>query len=119
MICRRLLWVKLNYEQPDDRDFEGFKYLQMCSTTLSMMIRQLMSSFSKSLRKRITDRIEERKHVDISSWVLHIDAFPGIASAFTDGDVTVQKESSNAGSSVIQLVDQVSFSFFILFTCLG
>ena len=108
MLCRRLLWVQLGYEKQDDRDFEGFKSLQMCSTTLSMLLRQLMGTFSKTLRKRIFDRAKDGKYVDVASLILHMDAMPGLATAFTDGEVTVQKEASNAGTEVIQLVQQVN-----------
>jgi len=108
LICRRLLSVQLGQEDADDRDFEGFKSLQMCSTTLAMLLRQLMGQFSKTLRKRIFDRVKDGKSVDVDSIILHMDCMPGVASAFTDGEVTVQKDASNSGKEVIQLVQQVN-----------
>ena len=108
MLCRRMLWIQLGFEKEDDRDFEGFKSLQMSSTTLSMLVRQLMGTFSKNLRKRIFDRAKDGKHIDVASLILHMDTMPGLAKAFTDGEVTVQKEASNAGTEVIQLVQQVN-----------
>lgn len=108
MMCRRMLFIHLGFEDADDRDFEGFKSLQMCSTTLSMFMRQLMGQFSRTLRKRIFDRVKDGKHVDVASIVLHMDTMPQLISAFTDGEVTVQKEASNAGKEVIQLVQQVN-----------
>lgn len=110
MMCRRMMYIHLGYEDADDRDFEGFKSLQMCSTTLAMLLRQLMGQFSRTLRKRIFDRIKDDKDgfIDVGSLILHMDTMPQLATAFTDGEVTVQKEASNAGKEVIQLVQQVN-----------
>jgi len=108
LICRRLLFIHLGLEEEDDRDFEGFKTLQMCSTTLAMLMRQLFSEFSKSLRRRVFDRVRDGKGVDPDSIILHADNMPKLASAFTDGEVTVQKDASNSGKEVIQLVQQVN-----------
>lgn len=107
-LCKRLLYVHLGFEEPDDRDFEGFKSLQMCSTTLAMLMRQLMGQFSKTLRKRVFDRVKDGKTVDVDTIILHMDTMPQLASAFTDGEVTVQKDASNSGKEVIQLVQQVN-----------
>lgn len=108
LVCRRLLFIHLGLEDEDDRDFEGFKTLQMCSTTLAMLMRQLFSEFSKSLRRRVFDRVRDGKGVDPDSIILHADNMPKLASAFTDGEVTVQKDASNSGKEVIQLVQQVN-----------
>jgi DNA-directed RNA polymerase beta subunit len=108
LICKRMLYIHLGFEEPDDRDFEGFKSLQMCSTTLAIMMRQLMAQFSKTLRKRIFDRVKDGKTVDVDTIILHMDTMPHLASAFTDGEVTVQKDASNSGKEVIQLVQQVN-----------
>ena len=108
LICKRLLLIHLGVEEEDDRDFEGFKNLQMCSTTLTMLMRQLFGEFSKSLRRRVFDRVREGKNVDPDSIILHADNMPKLASAFTDGEVTVQKDASNSGKEVIQLVQQVN-----------
>jgi DNA-directed RNA polymerase beta subunit len=108
LICKRLLFVHLGVEDEDDRDFEGFKNLQMCSTTLTMLMRQLFAEFSKTLRRRVFDRVRDGKNVDPDSIILHADNMPKLASAFTDGEVTVQKDASNSGKEVIQLVQQVN-----------
>lgn len=81
----------------------------MCSTTLAMLMRQLMTLFSRTLRKRILDRVKDDKDtfVDVGSIILHMDTMPQLATAFTDGSVTVQKEASNAGKQ-IELVQQVN-----------
>ena len=78
MMCRRMLFIQLGFEQEDDRDFEGFKSLQMCSTTLSMLMRQLMGQFSKTLRKRIFDRVKTGNSVDVASIVHHMDCLPQV-----------------------------------------
>ena len=107
-ICRRLILVHMKIEESDDRDFEGYKSLQMCSTTLTMLMRQLMGQFSKTLRKRVFDAVKDGRQVDVDSIILHMDCMPQLAGAFTDGEVTVQKDASNSGKEVIQLVHQVN-----------
>lgn len=81
MMCRRMLFIQLGFEDEDDRDFEGFKQLQMCSTTLSMLMRQLMGQFSKTLRKRIFDRVKAGNTVDVASIIHHMDCLPQVSSS--------------------------------------
>ena len=108
IIVRRMLAVSLGDEAPDDRDFEGYKFLQTCASTLAILFRQLFSNFNKVLRNRIFDLVKKGKHVDVAALIIRADTMPQLHSAFSDGEVTVQKESSNAGTKVIQLVQQVN-----------
>lgn len=108
IIVRRMIAVYLGDEAQDDRDFEGFKFIQTCAATLAILFRQLFNNFNKMLRNRIYDLAKKGKHVDVASLIIRADTMPQLLSAFSDGEVTVQKESSNAGTKVIQLVQQVN-----------
>ena len=108
IIIRRMIAVYLGDEPQDDRDFEGFKFIQTCAATLAILFRQLFNNFNKMLRNRIYDLAKKGKHVDVASLIIRADTMPQLLSAFSDGEVTVQKESSNAGTKVIQLVQQVN-----------
>ena len=108
LILKRMLAVSLGDEKPDDRDFEGFKFLQSCAATLAILFRQLFSQFNKMLRNRIFDLVRRGKHVDVAAIIMHADTMPQLHAAFSDGEVTVQKDASNAGTKVIQLVQQVN-----------
>jgi DNA-directed RNA polymerase II subunit RPB2 len=108
IIVRRMLAVSLGDEAPDERDFEGFKFLQSCASTLAILFRQLFGNFNKVLRNRIFDLVKKGKHVDVAALIMRADTMPQLHTAFSDGEVTVQKESSNAGTKVIQLVQQVN-----------
>jgi DNA-directed RNA polymerase beta subunit len=108
IIVRRMLAVYLGDELPDERDFEGYKFLQTCAATLAILFRQLFNNFNKMLRNRIFDLIKKGKNVDIAALIIRADTMPQLHKAFSDGEVTVQKESSNAGTKVIQIVQQVN-----------
>jgi DNA-directed RNA polymerase II subunit RPB2 len=109
IICRRLLLVHLGVEKPDDRDFEGYKCLQMSSSILGTLLRQLISNFSKNLRKRIFDKVKRGESFrDPDSLILHMDTLPGLIDAFVKGEVVVQKDASNCAKEVIQLINPVN-----------
>jgi DNA-directed RNA polymerase beta subunit len=109
IICRRLLFCHLGVERMDDRDFEGYKCLQMSSSILGTLLRQLISNFSKNLRKRIFDKIKRGESFrDPDSLILHMDALPGLIDAFVKGEVVVQKDASNCAKEVIQLINPVN-----------
>lgn len=107
IIARRMLNVYLGRVEPDDRDFEGHKSVQMSAGVLSIMFRQQFAATMKLLRNRVYDRCKKGKHLDISA--LMSDALSrDVLKAFTEGEVTVQKDASNAGTSVIQMAQQVN-----------
>jgi len=109
IICRRLLMCHLGVEKFDDRDFEGYKCLQMSSGILGTLLRQLISNFSKNLRKRIFDKVKRGEgFTDPDSLILHMDAMPGLIDAFVKGEVVVQKDASNCAKEVIQLINPVN-----------
>jgi DNA-directed RNA polymerase beta subunit len=107
VILRRMLDVYLGRAAPDDRDFEGYKAVQMSAGVLSVMFRQQFAASMKMLRNRVYDRCKKGKHLDISS-LLSDSLSRDVLKAFSEGEVTVQKEASNAGTSVIQLAQQVN-----------
>lgn len=107
-IVHHMLDVYMGAAPPDDRDFEGFKSVQMSATLLSTMFRQLFSAFVKSVRNKMFDRFKNSKHLDIAAFVAHSDSLSrDVLKAFSDGEVTV-KQASNAGTGVIQLAHQVN-----------
>lgn len=107
IIARRMLDVFLGRAEPDDRDFEGHKAVQMSAGVLSVMFRQQFAATMKLLRNRVYDRYKKGKHLDISA--LLSDALSrDVLKAFSEGEVTVQKDASNAGTSVIQIAQQVN-----------
>lgn len=107
IIVRRMIDVYLGRAEPDDRDFEGHKSVQMSAGVLSIMFRQQFAATMKLLRNRIYDRYKKGKHLDISA--LLSDALSrDVLKAFSEGEVTVQKDASNAGTSVIQIAQQVN-----------
>jgi len=109
IICRRLLFCHLGVEKPDDRDFEGYKCLQMSSSILGTLLRQLISNFSKNMRKRIFDKVKRGESFrDPDSLILHMDTMPGLIDAFVKGEVVVQKDASNCAKEVIQLINPVN-----------
>jgi DNA-directed RNA polymerase II subunit RPB2 len=109
IICRRLLFVHLGIETSDDRDFEGYKCLQLSSSILGTLLRQLITNFSKTLRKRIFDKVKRGESFrDPDSLILHMDALPGLIEAFVKGEVVIQKDASNSATEVIQLINPVN-----------
>lgn len=107
-IIHHMLDVYCGFAPPDDRDFEGFKIVQMSASLLSTMFRQLFSAFVKSVRNKMFDRFKKSKHLDIAAFVAHSDTLTrDIMKAFSDGEVTV-RQASNAGSSVIQIVHRIN-----------
>lgn len=107
IIIRRMIDVYLGKSESDDRDFEGHKSVQMSAGVLSVMFRQQFAATMKTLRNRMYDRYKKGKHLDISA--LFTDALSrDVLKAFSEGEVTVQKEASNAGTSVIQIAQQVN-----------
>ena len=107
IITRRMINVFLGRADPDDRDFEGHKSVQMTAGVLSVMFRQQFAATMKLLRNRIYDRYKKGKHMDISA-LLSDSLTRDVLNAFSVGEVTVSKDSSNAGTSVIQLAQQVN-----------
>jgi len=108
LMIHHILNVYTGLAAPDDRDFEGYKAVQMSATIISTMFRQLFSAFVKSVRNKMYDRFKKNKHLDIASFVAHSDALSrDILKAFSDGEVTV-KQASNSGTGVIQLAHQVN-----------
>ena len=79
----------------------------MSAVILARMLRQLVGNYIKTLRNKIYDRCNKGKHVDIAALVSHDDTLTrDVAKAFSDGEVTVQKDASNAGLGVILMVQQ-------------
>lgn len=108
VIMLHMLDVYLGTSERDDRDFEGYKTVQMSAVLLSTMFRQLFSAFVKSIRNKMYDRFNKSKFLDIATLIAHSDALTrDVLKAFSEGEVTV-KQASNAGSGVIQLVHQVN-----------
>ena len=107
IIVRRMLDVFIGRAEPDDRDFEGHKSVQMSAGVLSVMFRQQFAAMMKLLRNRIYDRYKKGKHLDISA-LLSDTLSRDVLKAFSEGEVTVQKDASNAGTSVIQIAQQVN-----------
>ena len=107
IIVRRMINVYLGREKGDDRDFEGYKSVQMSAGVLSVMFRQQFAASMKLLRARLYDRCKKSKHLDISS-LMSDSLSRDIMKAFSEGEVTVSKDSSNAGMSVIQIAQQVN-----------
>src|SRR3989338_5831271 len=88
------------------RDFEGNKCVEMSAVILSRMLRQLVQQFMKLLRNKIFDRCKKGKHLDVLSLVAHMETLTrSIMKAFSDGEVTVQKDASNSGLGVILMVE--------------
>ena len=107
IIARRMLWVYLGRSDPDDRDFEGHKSVQMSAAILSVMFRQQFSSTMRTLRNRFYDRYRKGKHLKVAG-IISDSLSREILKAFTDGEVVVSKDASNAGTSVIQMAQQVN-----------
>ena len=95
-------------QKADDRDFEGFKTVQLSATLLSTMFRQLFNGFVKGLRNKMYDRLKNGKHLDVAAYVAHNEILTrDFFKAFTEGEVTV-KQASNAGSAVLQPVHRIN-----------
>lgn len=109
-LLRRILDIHLKRALPDDRDFEGFKSVEMSAAILAVLFRQLFNNYiRKTLRNKIFDRLKKSKHIDIASSIIHSESLTkDLHKAFTDGEVTVQKDSSNAGMGVIQMTNQTN-----------
>ena len=107
IIIFKMLDVYLGYSDPDDRDFEGYKSVQMSAGILSVMFRQQFAGMMKMLRNRVYDRSKKGKHLNVAS-LLTESLTRDILKAFSEGEVTVQKDSSNAGTSVIQMAQQIN-----------
>jgi DNA-directed RNA polymerase beta subunit len=109
IIIRRMIDVHLGYEETDDRDFEGYKSVQMSAGILSVMFRQQFAACMKLLRNSVYKRSKMGKSLDLSVILGGSDTLSrDILKAFSEGEVTVQKDASNAGTSVIQLAIQVN-----------
>jgi DNA-directed RNA polymerase beta subunit len=102
-----MLDVYIGREDADDRDFEGHKSVQMSAGVLSIMFRQQFAAMMKLLRNRVYDRYKKGKHLDIGA-LLSDTLTRDVLKAFSEGEVTVQKDASNAGTSVIQIAQQVN-----------
>ena len=107
IIIIKMIDVYLGFSEPDDRDFEGYKSVQMSAGILSVMFRQQFAAMMKMLRNRVYDRSKKGKHLDVAN-LLTESLTRDILKAFSEGEVTVQKESSNAGTSVIQMAQQIN-----------
>jgi DNA-directed RNA polymerase II subunit RPB2 len=107
IIIRRMIDVYLGKCEPDDRDFEGHKSVQMSAAILSIMFRQMFSNTMKLLRNRVYDRFNKGKHLDISS-LMSESLTRDVLKAFSEGDVTVSKDASATTTSVIQMAQQVN-----------
>lgn len=107
IIIRRMLDVYTGKADADDRDFEGYKSVQMSAGVLSVMFRQQFAAYMKMLRNRIYDRAKKGKHLDVST-LMSDGLTRDVLKAFSEGEVTVQKDASNAGTSVIQMAQQVN-----------
>lgn len=109
IIIRRMIDVHLGFEEKDDRDFEGYKSVQMSAGILSVMFRQQFAASMKLLRNSVYKRSKLGKSLDLSVILGGSDTLTrDILKAFSEGEVTVQKDASNAGTSVIQLAIQVN-----------
>ncbi len=92
----------------------GFKSLQMCSTTLAMLMRQLMTLFSRSLRKKMLHRVKDDRDafVDVGSMILHMDTMPQVSGKIFSFRVPITMLSpKNLSISAIPL-----FSFPLVVT---
>jgi DNA-directed RNA polymerase beta subunit len=107
IIIRRMIHVYIGKAEADDRDFEGYKSVQMSAGVLSVMFRQQFAACMKMLRNRIYDRAKKGKHLDVST-LMSDGLTRDVLKAFSEGEVTVQKDASNAGTSVIQMAQQVN-----------
>jgi len=108
VIVHHMIDVFSGHEKPDDRDFEGFKSVNMSASLLSTMFRQQFSAFVKTVRNKMFDRFKKNKHLDIAAFVAHSDGLSReILKAFSDGEVTV-RQASNAGTNVIQIAHQIN-----------
>lgn len=107
-IVNQILDVFCGTHKADNRDFEGYKTVQLSATLLSTMFRQLFSAFVKGLRNKMYDRLKNGKHLDVASYVAHNEVLTrDFFKAFTEGEVTV-KQASNAGSAVLQPVHRIN-----------
>lgn len=109
IIIKKMINVYLGNSEPDDRDFEGHKSVQMSAGVLSIMFRQQFCATMKLLRNRVYDRYNKGKHLDIAS-LMSESLTRDVLKAFSEGDVTVQKDFSSASAitSVIQIAQQVN-----------
>ena len=109
IIVRRMIDVHLGFEETDDRDFEGYKSVQMSAGILSVMFRQQFAAAMKLLRNAVYKRSKQGKSLDLSVILGGSDTLTrDILKAFSEGEVTVQKDASNAGTSVIQMAIQIN-----------
>lgn len=107
-IVHQLMDVHCGTYKAHDRDFEGYKTVQLSATLLSTMFRQLFSGFVKGLRNKMYDRLKHGKHLDVAAYVAHNEILTrDFFKAFTEGEVTV-KQASNAGSAVLQPVHRIN-----------
>ena len=107
-MVRQILDVHCGFHKADERDFEGFKTVQLSATLLSTMFRQQFSEFMKGLRNKMYERIKKEKHLDVAAYVAHSDTLTKkFFQAFTEGEVTV-KQASNAGSAVLQPIHRIN-----------
>jgi DNA-directed RNA polymerase II subunit RPB2 len=58
-IMLHMLDIYTGAVDPDDRDFEGFKSIQMSASILSTMFRQMFSAFVKTIRNKMYDRFQK------------------------------------------------------------
>ena len=79
----------------------------MSAGVLSVMFRQQFAATMKMLRNRVYDRCKKGKHLDVST-LMSDSLSRDVLKAFSEGEVTVAKEASNSGTSVIQLAQQVN-----------
>ena len=109
IIIKRMIDVHLGHEEKDDRDFEGYKSVQMSAGILSVMFRQQFAAAMKLLRNSIYKRSKTGNSLDLTVIMGGSDTLTrDILKAFSEGEVTVQKDASNSGTSVIQMAIQVN-----------
>jgi DNA-directed RNA polymerase II subunit RPB2 len=107
-MIQHLMYVYLGREQADNRDFDGLKCVQTCSSILGILIRQQFAIYTRGIKNKIYERGKKNKQIEICH-ILNDSMTRNILRSFNEGGVTSQRDSSSAPpSTVIQICQSIN-----------
>lgn len=107
-MIQHLMYVYLGRESADNRDFDGLKCVQTCSSILGILVRQQFGIYTRGIKNKIYEKGKKNKQIEISN-ILNDSITRNILRSFNEGGVTSQRDSSSAPpSTVIQICQSIN-----------
>lgn len=107
-MIQHLMYVYLGRELSDDRDFDGLKCVNTCSSIMGILLRQQYGIYLRGVKNKIYERGKRNKQIELSH-ILNDSITRNILRSFNEGGVTNQRNSNSApAATVIQICQSIN-----------